>query len=156
MNNIPDEKRTVNIQMDRMLTSALVLSWADLLHVSQRGLIHIEYAPGKSLQYLKVWQLTGKGEWRLVCEYSMSRGPTATPSGGMTFSNDYHSAGLAGMLEVIMQHQEHFAASVATGAGLIQVTLPTEQENLAATACMRHAYESLGLTFAHIPAAAMA
>jgi hypothetical protein len=39
---------------------------------------------------------------------------------------------------------------------LIQVTLPTDQESLAATACMRHAYEGLGFTFAHIPAAAMA
>lgn len=86
----------------------------------------------------------------------MSRGPTATQLGGMTFSNDYHSAGLAAMLEVIMQHQEHFAASIVAGAGLIQVTLPTEPESLAARACMRHAYESLGLTFAHLPAAAMA
>jgi len=156
MNSIPDGKRTVNIQMDRILASAVVLSWQDLLHVSQRGLIHIEYAPGKSLLYLKVWDLTGKGEWSLVCEYRMSRGPTATPLGGMTFSNDYHSSGLAGMLEVIMQHQEHFAASLVTGAGLIQVTLPSEQESLAATVCMRQAYESLGLTFAHIPASAMA
>ena len=156
MNSIPDGKRTVNIQMDHMLTSAVVLSWPDLLHVSQRGLIHIEYAPGKSLLYLKVWDLTGKGEWSLVCEYWMSRGPTATPLGGMTFSNDYHSAGLAGMLEVIMQHQEHFAASLVTGAGLIQVTLPSEQESRAATVCMKQAYESLGLTFAHIPASAMA
>ena len=155
MNNIPDQKRTINIQMDRMLTSAVVLSWPDLLHASQRGLIHIEYAPGKSLPFVKVWDLTGKGEWSLVCEYWMLRGPT-TQLGGMTFSNDYHSAGLAAMLEVIMQHQEHFPTSLVAGAGLLQVTLPTDQENLAASACMRHAYESLGLTFAHIPAAAMA
>jgi hypothetical protein len=156
MNHIPDQKRTVNIQMDRMLTSAVVLSWADLLHASPRGLIHIEYAPGKSLPYVKVWDLTGKGEWSLVCEYWMSPGSTGAPVDRMTFSNNYHSAGLAAMLEVIMQHQEYFAASVVTGAGLVQVTLPTELENLAAAGCMRHAYDSLGLAFAQIPAAAMA
>jgi hypothetical protein len=157
MSSIPDGKRAIKIQIDRILTSAVVLSWEDLLHVSQRGLIHIEYAPGKSLQYLKVWELTGKGKWSLVCEYWMSCGATVTPPEGMTFSNNYHSAGLAEMLEVIMQHQDSFAASLGRpGAGLIQVTMPTDQESLAATACMRHAYESLGLTFRDIPAAAMA
>lgn len=41
-----------------------------------------------------------------------------------------------------MQHQESFAASLtAPEAGLIQVTLPTDQESMAATDCMRHAYE---------------
>ena len=157
MGSIPNEKRTIKIDLDRMLTSAVVLSWEDLLHVTHGGLIHIEYAPGKTLQYLKAWELTGKGEWSLVCEYWMSRGPTAVPRDGMTFSNDYHSAGLTDMLEVIMQHQDRFSDSLdRPGAGLIQVTLPTDQESLAATSCMRHAYESLGLTFAHIPAAAMA
>src|SRR5579862_4027031 len=125
--NDPLEKCAMKIQMDRILTSAVVLSWEDLLHVSQRGLIHIEYAPGKSLEYLKVWQLTGKGEWSLVCEYWMPNGTTDATRDGITFSNDYHSAGLAGMLEVIMQHQESSAASLmAPGAGLIQVMLPTD------------------------------
>lgn len=157
MSSIPDGKRAIKIELDRILTSAVVLSWEDLLHVSHRGLIHIEYAPGKSLQYLKVWELTGKGEWSLVCEYSMSNGPTAASRGGITFSNDYHSAALADMLELIMQHQDKFSDSLdRPGAGLIQITLPTDQESLAATDCMRHAYESLGLSFAHIPAAAMA
>jgi hypothetical protein len=74
----------------------------------------------------------------------------------MTFSNDHHSAGLAEMLEVIMQNQEKFAPSLNPGAGLIQVMLPTEQENLASGARMRHVYESFGLGFVHIPAAAAA
>jgi hypothetical protein len=60
------------------------------------------------------------------------------------------------MLEVIMQHQDNFAPSLKPGAGLIQVTLPTEQENLASGACMRHVYESFGLSFARIPVAAAA
>ena len=156
MSSIPDETRKMKIELDRILTSAVVLSWQDLLRVTHGGLIHIEYAPGKTLQYLKVWELTGKGEWSLVCEYWMSRGPSA-PRDGLTFSNDYHSARLTDMLELIMQHQDRFSDSLdRPGAGLIQVTLPTAQESVAATACMRQAYESLGLTFAHIPATAMA
>jgi hypothetical protein len=152
MSSIPDGKRAIKIQMDRILTSAVVLSWKDLLHVSQRGLMHIEYVPGKSLQYLKVWDLTGKGEWNLVCEYSMPSGPVSAATDGIRFSNDYHSAALAEMLETIMQHQDSFAASLVTpGGGLIQVSLPTNEESLAASACMTFAYESLGLTFAHIP-----
>jgi hypothetical protein len=156
MKSIPQGTTMVRVQMDRILESAVVLSWKDLLHPSQRGLIHIEYAPGTRLPYLKIWQLTGRGEWSLVCEYWMSRGPTDSPGDGMTFSNDYHSAGLAEMLEVIMQHQDNFAPSLKPGAGSIQVALPTEQENLASGACMRHVYESFGLSFAHIPVAAAA
>jgi hypothetical protein len=154
MNNIPQETTMVKVQMDRILESAVVLSWKDLLHPSQKGLIQIEYASATRLQYLKIWQLTGKGQWSLVCEYWMPHGPTGSPAGGMTFSNDYHSAGLAEMLEVIMEHQDIFAPSLNPAAGLIQVTLPTEQENLASGARMRHVYESFGLSFAHIPAAA--
>src|SRR5579859_2670428 len=157
MSSIADGKLVVKIQMDRILTSAVVLNWEDLLTVSQSGMIHIEYAPGKSLQYLKIWQLTGKGEWSLVCEYWMPSGTTAATRDGMTFSNDYHSADLAGMLEVIMQHQDSFAAClIAPGAGLIQLTQPTDQESVAAKDCMKHAYESLGLSFAHISTAAVA
>ena len=156
MSGISDGKSVINVELDRILESAVVLSWDDLLHPTQRGLIHIEYAPGTLLQYVKVWQLTGKGEWSLVCECLMSHSPAVPPS-GTTFSNDYHSAGLAEMLDVIMQHQGSFASSpLRPGAGLIQVTLPTERENVAASACMRHVYASLGLMFAEIPATAMA
>ena len=147
----------LSVQMDRLLESAVVLSWKDLVHPSQRGPLHIEYVPGTRLPYLKIKQLTGRGEWILVCEYWMSRGLTRAPVDGLTFSNGYHSAGLAEMLEVIMQHQDHLVDSrVWPRTGSIQVTPPTEQETLAASACMRHAYECFGLTFAHIPAAGLA
>lgn len=156
MKSIPQGTTMVKVQMDRILESAVVLSWNDLLRPSQRGLIHIEYAPGTRLPYLKIWQLIGRGEWSLVCEYWMSRGPADSSGGGITFKNDYHSASLAEMLEVIMQYQDNFAPSLKPEAGLIQVTLPTEQERLASGACMRHVYESFGLSFAHIPVAAAA
>jgi hypothetical protein len=157
MTGIPHGKRVMKVQMDRILESAVVLSWRDLLHVSQRGLIHIDYAPGPSLQYLKIWQLTAKGSWSLICEYWMRQGQGATPVAGLTFSNDFHSEGLAQMLEVIMQHQGSFMTSFGRpGAGLIQVTPPTEQESLAATACMRDAYDGLGFVFDRIPSPAAA
>jgi hypothetical protein len=143
--------------MDRILKSAVVLSWKDLVHPAQRGPLQIEYFPGIRLSYLKIRQLTGRGEWILVCEYRMSRELTRAPVDGLTFTNGYHSAGLAEMLEVIMQHQDHFVDSrVSPWAGSIQVSPPTEQETLAAGACVRHAYECFGLTFAHIPAAGFA
>jgi len=62
MNKTPPGTTMVKVQMDRILESAVVLSWKDLLHPSQKGLIQIEYAPVTRLQYLKVWQLTGKGQ----------------------------------------------------------------------------------------------
>jgi hypothetical protein len=34
------------VQMHRILESAVILSWKDLLHPSQRDLIQIEYVPG--------------------------------------------------------------------------------------------------------------
>ena len=139
--------------MERILVSAVVLSWKDLVDPSQRGPLHIEYVPGNHFSRLKITQLTGRGEWILVCEYVSSE-LTRVPDHKLAFSNGYHSAGLAEMLEVIMQHQDCFVASrVRPWAASIQVTPPTEQETLAAGACMRHAYECFGLTFAHIPAA---
>jgi len=157
MNRIPHRTLAASIEMDRILRSAVVLSWKDLLPVSQQGLVHIEYAPGERLPYVKIWHLTEKGEWSLVCEYRMSREPARIPVAELTFSNGYYSAGLAEMLEVIMQHQGFFAASlIAPGSGLIQVILPTDQESNAATNCMKHAYEILGINSGQIPTAAMA
>jgi hypothetical protein len=142
--------------MDRLLESAVVLSWKDLVHPSQSGPLYIEYVPGTPLPYLKIRQLTGRGEWVLVCEYWMSRELTRAGE-RLTFSNGYHSAGLAEMLEVIMQRQDHFVDSrVGPRAGSIQVNPPTEQATFAASACMKHAYECFGLTFAHIPAGGLA
>jgi hypothetical protein len=157
MTGIPHRKRITKVQMDRVLASAVVLSWKDLLNVSQKGLIHVDYVPGPRLQYLKIWKLAAAGSWNLICEYWMGQGEASTPVAGLTFSNDFHSEGLAQMLEVIMQHQGSFMASFGrAGAGLIQVTSPTEQDSLAASACMRDAYDGLGLLFDRIPSAAAA
>jgi hypothetical protein len=157
MAGITHGKRPMKVQMDRVLESAVVLNWKDLLQASQKELIHIDYTSESTLQYLKIWALTGKGSWSLICEYWMRQGHAATPVAGLTFSNDFHSENLAQMLEVIMQHQGSFISSFGRpGAGLIQVTPPTEQESLAAGYCMRDAYAGLGLLFAQVPTAAAA
>ncbi len=154
MASIP--RTTSIVQMHRILESAVILSWKDLLRPSQRGLIQIEYVPGTHLSYLKIWQLTGKGEWSLVCEYWLSHRPAIATDDGTTFSNGYHSAALAAMLRVIMHHQDQFAPLRPGSPSSTQVQLPTEQDTLAATACISQAYESFGLVFAHVPAPAEA
>jgi len=154
MTSIP--RATPTVQMHRILESAVILSWKDLLRPSQRGLIQVEYVPGIHISYLKIWQLTGKGEWSLVCEHWLSHRSAVATDDGTTFSNGYHSAGLAAMLQVIMQHQDQFASLRPGSPSSTQVKLPTEQDTLAATACMNQAYESLGLVFTHVPATAVA
>jgi len=49
----PDEKQS----LERILESAVVVSWPDLMLSDQTGLIHIEYgfAVGGTLDFLKVW-----------------------------------------------------------------------------------------------------
>ena len=154
MTSIP--RATPIIQMRRTLESAVILSWKDLLRPSQRGLIQVEYVPGIHFSYLKIWQLTGKGEWSLVCEHWLSHRLAVAADDGTTFSNGYYSAGLAAMLQVIMQHQDQFAPLRPGSPSSTQVRLPTEQDALAATACMSQVYESFGLVFTHVPGTAVA
>src|SRR5450759_4580856 len=62
-----DEKQS----LERILESAIVVSWPDLIGEAQTGLIHIEYgfAPTGTLDYLKVWSSLTRGHWLLACEY---------------------------------------------------------------------------------------
>src|SRR6185312_7678297 len=150
MTSIP--RGTPMIQIRRILDSAVILSWKDLLHPSQRDLIEIEYVPGTHYPYLRIWQLTGKGEWSLVCNHCLSHRPKGGTDYETTFSNGYHSTNLAAMLRVIMQHQDQFAPVRPGSPNSTQVHLPTEQDTLAAYACMQRAYESVGLAFTGFPA----
>jgi len=60
-----------NQSLDQVLESAIVMSWTDLMHGTGAGLFHIEYgfAPGGTLDYLKVWSSITRGHWLLACEY---------------------------------------------------------------------------------------
>jgi hypothetical protein len=155
---IPSMAPIERVHIARVLESAVVLSWKELLHKSQKGLVHVEYgtAPEPSLQYLKIWLSTTKGTWHLICEYWMSLGSSRLPAAGLTFSNGYYSADLAGMLGQMMQHHEGFPNSLSgeSAVNLIQVHSPTEGDRVKAGACMTEAYHRLGLLFAASPGAA--
>jgi hypothetical protein len=156
---IPSIAPMKRVQIGRVLESAVVLSWKDLLHSSKEGLVHVEYgtAPEPSLQYLKIWLSTNRGTWDLICEYWMSPGSSRVPAVGLTFSNGYYSADLAQMLERMMQHQDGFPnlLSGESGVNLIQVQSPTEDDRLKASNCMSEAYHRVGLLFANTPGTAV-
>ena len=119
---------------DRILESAVVVSWADLMR-GQSGSIHIEYgfAPSGTLDYLQVWTSITWGYWLLACTYGMSASQSHNTD--VHFDNGYESKGLAHILEAVMQHQNLFALPHNFGRkGLLQVVTPTEKESKAAAA----------------------
>ena len=142
------------VQIYRVLESAVVLSWKELLQSSHKGVVHVEYgtAPEPSLQYLKIWLARRRGTWDLICEYWMCRGTSTVPAAGLTFSNGYYSAHLAQMLEDVMRHQDGIPGSLSgqTSLGLIVVESPTEDDRQKAGNCMSHAYKQIGLKFGTI------
>ena len=127
-----------NQGLDQILESAIVVSWADLMHGTEAGLIHIEYgfAPGGTLDYLKVWSSMTRGHWLLACAYWMS--PSIFHGPGIRFANGYASQDLAQVLELVMQHQDAFVLPPNLGRqGLLQISIPTEEKIAAATALVR-------------------
>jgi len=143
-----------NQSLDQILESAIVVSWADLMHGAEAGLIHIEYgfAPGGTLDYMKVWSSITRGHWLLACEYWML--PSTFHGTGITFDNGYQSEGLAHILGLVMQHQDAFVLPANLGRqGLLQIPTPSLEESAAAAAAVSHAFERLGSTLAEpVPA----
>jgi hypothetical protein len=139
----PDE----NVSLERALESAIIVSWTDLMHGDQTGLIHIEYgfAPTGTLEYLKVWSSIARGHWLLACEYWMSANTFHRI--GVRFENGYQSEGLARILEFVMQHQNSFVPPPNLGRqGLLQIPTPTEKESAAAAIAVNeaiHSFDSL-------------
>jgi hypothetical protein len=143
-----------NQNLEQVLESAIVVSWADLMRKTETGLIHIEYgfAPGGTLDYLKVWSSITRGHWRLACEYWMS--PSTFHGTGVGFENGYKSEGLAHILELVMQHQNSFVLPPNLGRqGLLQISTPTEEESAVAADLVNEAFHGLGSVLAQ-PAAA--
>ena len=130
-----------NPTLEKILESAIVASWAHLVHGAEAGLIgliHIEYgfAPGGTLDYLKVWSSMTRGHWLLACAYWMS--PSIFHGPGIRFANGYASQDLAQVLELVMQHQDAFVLPPNLGRqGLLQISIPTEEKIAAATALVR-------------------
>jgi hypothetical protein len=129
-----------NQSLERILESAIVVSWADLMRGAQTGLIHIEYgfAPSDTLDYLQVWSSITRGHWLLTCEYWMS--PSKFHGTGVHFENGYQSEGLAHILELVMQQQNAFVLPPDRGRhGLLQIPTPTQEEITAAAASVSEA-----------------
>ena len=148
-----------NQSLDQILESAIVVSWADLMRgrkagvkegkLAEAGLIHVEYgfAPGGTLDYLKVWSSITPGHWLLVCEYWML--PATVHGTGISFDNGYQSEGLAHTLGFVMQHQDAFTLPPNLGRqGLLQIPMPTPEESTAAAAAVNHAFTRLGAAVA--------
>ena len=130
--------------LERILESAIVVSWPDLTRGTRVGLIHIEYgfAPGGTLDYLKVLSSLTPGHWFLVCDYWMSA--NSSHSAGISFENKYQSEGLAQILEVAMQHQSSFVLPQDLGRqGLLQISTPTAEESAGAAALINLAFDRL-------------
>lgn len=137
--------KSVNQSLEHALESAVIVSWTDLMHDAQTGLIHIEYgfAPTGTLDYLKVWSSLTRGHWLLACEYWMSE--STFHGAGVRFDNGYESEGLSNILERVMQHQSSFVLPKDMGRqGLLQISTPTEEETGAAGEWIRDSYDRLG------------
>jgi hypothetical protein len=138
-------KPTESQGLERVLESAIVVSWADLTRGRQGELIHVEYGftPGGTLDYLQVWTSITRGHWLLSCEYWMSASRVHRP--GVHFENGYQSEGLANILESVMQHQTCFALPADLGRqGLLQVLAPTQEERAVAAASVKEALDGIG------------
>lgn len=138
-------KLDANQNLERVLESAAVVSWADLMLGAQTGLIHIEYgfAASDTLDYLKFWSSITRGHWLLACEYWMSASKFHRT--GIHFDNGYQSEGLAHILESVMQRQTDFSLPTDLGRqGLLQISTPTREESVMAIASVNQALASAG------------
>jgi len=139
----PEDTRS----LDRILESAIVVYWADLMHGIETGLIHIEYgfATSGTLDYLKVWSSMSRGHWLLACDYWMSA--SAFHGARAHFDNGFQSEGLAHILELVMEHQNSFVLPPNVGRqGLLQISTPTEEEIAAAATSLKETFDHLSLT----------
>ena|SRR5437899_5008196 len=130
--------------LERILESAVIVSWADLMRGAQAGLVHIEYglAAGGTLDYLKFWSSISRGHWLLAVEYWAS--PSKSHSTGVHFENGYESEALKHILDSVMQHQTEFSLPVDFGRqGLLQIATPTQQESVVASALLNETLDTL-------------
>jgi hypothetical protein len=138
-------KSDENQSLEQTLEASIVVSWTDLMHGAEIGLVHVEYgfAPTGTLDYLKVWSSITRGHWLLACEYWMSA--NTFHAAGVRFDNGYASAGLAHILESVMQHQDSFVLPPNLGRqGLLQISTPTQAESAVAAALVNETVHSLG------------
>jgi hypothetical protein len=140
MSSDSSKQVTSTQSLDRLLESAVIQSWPDLMKDATPGLLHLEYvfAPDNSLESLKLWSSTVWGQWNLVCEYWMSF--SAFHDKGIHFKDGFRSENLSHALEFMMQHQRTFSPPPNLGrTGLLQIQAPTGEETRAATKSLSEA-----------------
>jgi hypothetical protein len=128
--------------LERILESAVVVSWADLMRGAPTGLVHIKYgfAPTGTLDYVNVWSSISRGQWLLACEYRMS--PSTFHGTGVHFDNGYQSEALAHTLDFVMQHQTEFSLPADLGRqGLLQISTPSQEESTVAATAVTQAHD---------------
>ena len=140
-------------RLERVLESAVVVAWADLMRGAQAGLVQIEYdfAAGGTLDDLKFWSSITRGHWLLAVEYWAS--PSKSHSTGVHFENGYESDALKHILNLVMQHQSKFSLPVNLGRqGLLQIAAPTQQESVLASALVNETLDCLDSLDERVPA----
>src|ERR1041384_476232 len=128
----PPNRRALDTQqqsLGRLLKSAVVMNWTDLISAGQSGVVHVDcrFGDAEEVDHLSIWVATERGEWRLACEYSTSRAKKSLT--GMSFEGGCRSHKLACTLDTIFEHQHCFAPLPNPGRdGLIEVEQPTNRE----------------------------
>lgn len=130
--------------LDRVLEAAVVVSWPELMHGAQSGLVHIEYTFSTSggMDSLQIWLSVRRGYCLLAFSYYMSA--SEAHRSGIHFDNGYQSQGLAHNLGIVMQHQSAFTLHPAPGGQRVhQITEHTEVEAGAAAGSIAAALTGL-------------
>src|SRR5512135_1567276 len=129
MTATPHLHSATTAQLARVLQSAVILNWDELMPPATTGSVHIEYGTGTSgaIDFLKVFSSTARGYWNLICEYWVGSNWGHTP--GMSFGNIPCPRKFAQAIQQLMLHESEFTRSCEPSCnGMIQVTPPTEAE----------------------------
>lgn len=127
------------IAFDRVLESASMLAWSDLMPETPDAVMQVEYRGNQhALEYLKVWGSVKRGYWNIigVCESS----PTGL--GRLNFADGYDSHDYADMLALITHQQAAFAREDTVGQStILAIHAPSSQDRAAAEAVLRQALD---------------
>jgi hypothetical protein len=116
----------ISVQLDHILTSAVLLNWQALTASLTSGQVRIEYHIGAdgTVESLRLWGST-REYWSLICNYSVNPGWSDGPS----FSNGYHSRALGRLLQSIMMNQNLFHhACQPNSNGTLHIAAPSPRE----------------------------
>jgi hypothetical protein len=134
--------RPTSIQsLDRLLESAMIQSWPDLMKGATSGSLHLEYgfAADNSVEHLTLWSSKVQGQWDLVCDYW--RSSTASHNRRIHFKDGFRLEDLSHALEFIIQHQRAFSPLSNVGrTGSLRIGMPTGEEALVAAKSLNDAF----------------